>query len=144
MTIGPNTETSLHLVRKHNIVPPDCCNECGETSWGPVAVDGTTEATDDGALVWHCNSCNRITAMTAAEIEDAADIFVQRWLIWSNEHGAFWRPGGAGYTRHVDQAGRFMRNEADFIAERAGAHGPGQASNEVVVLAPEHRWHGRG
>ncbi len=26
-------------------------------------------------------------------------------LIWSAEHGAFWRPGAAGYTTKEDEAG---------------------------------------
>lgn len=27
------------------------------------------------------------------------------YLVWSHEHGAWWRPGGHGYTTHLSDAG---------------------------------------
>lgn len=30
-----------------------------------------------------------------------------KYLVWSIEHGAWWKPGGMGYTRDRDKAGRF-------------------------------------
>lgn len=33
-------------------------------------------------------------------------------LIWSHEHGAWWRPKCAGYTNSVNEAGRYKRDEA--------------------------------
>lgn len=33
-------------------------------------------------------------------------------LIWSREHAAFWRAGGAGYTIYVDAAGRYDFDDA--------------------------------
>lgn len=35
-----------------------------------------------------------------------------RYLIWSDEHSAWWRPASRGYTIHMDQAGRYSREEA--------------------------------
>lgn len=35
-----------------------------------------------------------------------------KYLIWSNEHNAWWRAGRAGYTRELDAAGRYGRDEA--------------------------------
>jgi len=29
------------------------------------------------------------------------------YLIWSHEHGGWWRPGGWGYVSTISQAGRF-------------------------------------
>ena len=34
------------------------------------------------------------------------------YLIWSNEHRAWWRPKSAGYTIDPDKAGRYSRSEA--------------------------------
>ena len=34
------------------------------------------------------------------------------YLIWSNEHGAWWRPNAAGYTMRIEEAGRYSREEA--------------------------------
>jgi hypothetical protein len=38
-----------------------------------------------------------------------------RWLVWSNEHNGWWRPGRAGYTEDMGQAGRFTFTEAQQI-----------------------------
>jgi hypothetical protein len=35
-----------------------------------------------------------------------------KWLIWSNEHGAWWRPKSAGYTLDRAQAGQYDLREA--------------------------------
>ena len=58
----------------------------------------------------------------------------ERFLIWSNEHGAWWRPGSAGYTIHAEAAGRYSHAEA--LAISAGARDgwrPGQAPPEIPV-----------
>jgi hypothetical protein len=34
------------------------------------------------------------------------------YLIWSHEHGQWWRAGGFGHTRLVTEAGRFSRVQA--------------------------------
>src|SRR5690242_12121938 len=36
----------------------------------------------------------------------------EHYLIWSNEHGAWWRPNAAGYTIQLEKAGRYSRSEA--------------------------------
>lgn len=38
------------------------------------------------------------------------------YLVWSNEHRAWWGPNHCGYTRHIDRAGRYERSEALRIA----------------------------
>jgi hypothetical protein len=42
-----------------------------------------------------------------------------RWLIWSYEHDAWWRPGSWGYTRELAEAGRYSAAEAERIVARA-------------------------
>lgn len=34
------------------------------------------------------------------------------WLVWSNEHGAWWGPNSAGYLYKVEEAGRYTLAEA--------------------------------
>jgi hypothetical protein len=41
------------------------------------------------------------------------------YLIWSHEHGAWWRDGGHGYTRSLAEAGRTDRAHALHICANA-------------------------
>lgn len=41
------------------------------------------------------------------------------WLIWSEEHGAWWAPGEHGYTRSIVEAGRYSEDRAKEIVARA-------------------------
>jgi len=77
------------------------------------------------------------------------------WLIWSQEHGAFWLPvrrwacptachgsppvETQGYTRDIDAAGRWTSDQAWKLCEReiARALNAGQQEPDVLVLAPE-------
>jgi hypothetical protein len=43
----------------------------------------------------------------------------QLFVIWSIEHEAWWRPGWAGYTCKLAEAGRYDQAEADAILARA-------------------------
>ncbi len=45
------------------------------------------------------------------------------YLIWSNEHGAWWAPNGMGYTTVIETAGRYMTDEADRIIAKATLDG---------------------
>jgi hypothetical protein len=38
-----------------------------------------------------------------------------RWMIWSNEHRAWWRPASCGYTRKIEEAGLYSYAEAKAI-----------------------------
>ncbi len=47
-----------------------------------------------------------------------------KYLIWSNEHAGWWKPGpapgqGSGYSPALKQAGNFTRDEAIAICKRA-------------------------
>jgi hypothetical protein len=66
-----------------------------------------------------------------------------RFLIWSEEHGAWWLPGGAGYTTSIREAGRYMLEQALEIVVLAnrgveqpgfneGFYGPGPRNSRVV------------
>lgn len=60
------------------------------------------------------------------------------YLIWSNEHGAWWMPDNDGYTTDIDDAGRYSKNEANRVVLNSMMYGPkfdGQYT-EVAVVAP--------
>jgi hypothetical protein len=67
------------------------------------------------------------------------------YLIWSNEHGAWWGPGEHGYVHDVAEAGRYTVKRAEAIVANANRGGPGPDGepHEVMVVAPENNWHGR-
>ncbi|MFB4265357.1 hypothetical protein [Nonomuraea sp. GTA35] len=64
---------------------------------------------------------------------------VKVWLVWSNEHDAWWKPQRCGYHHDVWQAGRYSETEAAEICRRA-AYGwrNGSLPPEVMVSAPEN------
>ena len=63
------------------------------------------------------------------------------WIIWSNEHRAFWNPDRRGYTRHIEQAGRYTKAEADAICSganyRSGSDLSRSIAPEICMPAPE-------
>jgi len=58
------------------------------------------------------------------------------WVIWSEEHGAWWGPGGHGYTFSLRQAGRYSRQQAERIVENANRYLRQGARNEVALPDP--------
>lgn len=58
------------------------------------------------------------------------------YLIWSDEHRAWWRPGSRGYTRHVKTAGRYSRDAAMKLCRDAQAGlDPNDPAPELPVRA---------
>ncbi len=41
------------------------------------------------------------------------------YLVWSNEHEGWWKPGGWGYSRGLTEAGHFSRSQALEICRKA-------------------------
>ena len=41
------------------------------------------------------------------------------YLVWSHEHGAWWGPGRSGYTKGLQTAGRYSRDDALDICRNA-------------------------
>jgi hypothetical protein len=41
------------------------------------------------------------------------------YVVWSEEHGAWWAPGAHGYTTSLIKAGRYSKERADAIVENA-------------------------
>lgn len=59
------------------------------------------------------------------------------YLVWSNEHGAWWRPERSGYTGDVWAAGRYDEDAAAQICDTRSWRKAGPPP-EVMVLAPEN------
>ncbi|MET4238596.1 hypothetical protein [Bradyrhizobium sp. RT10b] len=59
------------------------------------------------------------------------------YLIYSNEHRAFWRPASRGYTLLLHEAGRYGEREAKAICAGSLRRLPPLNPNEVMLLAPE-------
>ena len=43
-----------------------------------------------------------------------------RGFIWTDEHGAYWRPASAGYTVRISAAGIYSRGEFNRIVSGCG------------------------
>ena len=58
-----------------------------------------------------------------------------RYLIWSFEHVAWWRPGQFGYSKEIKEAGNYSYKDALEICRGANAHRlpRGQFPNEAMV-----------
>ena len=59
----------------------------------------------------------------------------EQYLIWSNEHRAWWRPDRCGYVRDVRGAGRYSRQEAIETSGkgRDGWSDPGRLPDELAI-----------
>lgn len=53
------------------------------------------------------------------------------YVIWSFEHGAYWRPAECGYTRALAEAGRYSQADAERIIASANI----ASLNEIAILA---------
>jgi hypothetical protein len=61
-----------------------------------------------------------------------------QYLIWSNEHGRWWKPWERGYTCVLSEAGRYPLKRATEICENANIAIPeGAEPSEVLIPAPE-------
>lgn len=63
-----------------------------------------------------------------------------KWLIWSNEHRAWWGPDSSGYRGIISHAGRYSFEEASAICKDGGrqrAWSESKGPFEVMVPAPE-------
>lgn len=55
------------------------------------------------------------------------------YLIWSNEHRAWWAPGETGYTPVIGEAGHYPRHRAIAICRRALLGSRRRIPNEIPV-----------
>lgn len=60
-----------------------------------------------------------------------------KYLVWSNEHKAWWGPEHRGYTRIISAAGRYDRDEALAIAGTRGGGWVLNKGNPDELAIPE-------
>lgn len=60
---------------------------------------------------------------------------MNEYLIWSEEHGAWWAKNRCGYTHSMILAGRYNQSEAWSIS--ANANGGGTFCEVPVLLTPD-------
>jgi hypothetical protein len=70
----------------------------------------------DGPLIGWADYLERV------KHDDDARPAVQ-YLLWSNKHSMWWRPGAQGYTKDRDEAGRYSQAEALERVLRSSYHG---------------------
>lgn len=56
-----------------------------------------------------------------------------QWLVWSNEHHAWWRPNSAGYTTFHEEAGRYTLEQAVVICRDGRSHQKNEPPPEMMV-----------
>lgn len=61
----------------------------------------------------------------------------QKYLVWSNEHGAWWGPDCRGYTRTIANAGRYDRAKALSIAGTRDGGWHVRKDNPDEIAIPE-------
>lgn len=66
---------------------------------------------------------------------------LEPWIVWSNEHRAFWAPNRCGYTARIEKAGRYTRAEAETICNGANYRANSRLNYgtppEICMPAPE-------
>jgi hypothetical protein len=60
-----------------------------------------------------------------------------KYLVWSNEHSAWWGPDRCGYTRIIDNAGRYDRAAALSIAGTRDGGWHVRKGNPDEIAIPE-------
>jgi len=58
------------------------------------------------------------------------------YLIWSEEHGAWWKPESSGYTDSIKEAGRYTKAQAFQIIHDANQYCQRPGFNEIALPDP--------
>lgn len=75
--------------------------------------------------------------------EDADDLLTApMWLVWSNEHAAWWSPQSAGYCWDINAAGRYTIEDALEICKARGVK-RGDGINPPELIQPSPEWYAK-
>jgi hypothetical protein len=61
---------------------------------------------------------------------------MDKWVVWSEEHGGWWMPGSLGYTQSLRLAGRYTEERAKLIEDTANRFLPKGVINEFAMPDP--------
>jgi hypothetical protein len=92
---------------------------------------------------WDCFGCTAETfdeQIREIEIGNVVRSAAQGWLVWSAEHGCWWRANRCGYTGAEREAGRYSLKEAAAICKLRQYKPKGAdryRPSEVMVPSPE-------
>lgn len=64
----------------------------------------------------------------------------EMWLIWSNEHNAWWAPNSLGYTPSITKAGRYTLEDTRARTMHAGPMECGRPSEAIVPELYDDKW----
>ena len=74
--------------------------------------------------------------LIAAAPDLLAALASETWLVWSNEHAAWWGPNRCNYYTSIESAGRYSLEEAMLIC-RLRSQTPNSNPTELIQPSPE-------
>lgn len=104
-----------------------------EREWADAQTDATI-------IIWALKHADRLISLGRAGLEagKAEESMREPYLVWSNEHRAWWRANGQGYTTSIEHAGIYTRDRALDIARTSrdgwSIHG---VPDEIAVAAAD-------
>lgn len=115
-----------------------------ERWYGSEPQKGSAVVDEWGNLIAHLGGDEAthaaVTRLVAAHnVTLSADAIRQgegKYLVWSNEHRAWWGPDECGYTRIIERAGRYDRDKAFIISSKRGG-GWQREENPDEIAIPE-------
>lgn len=96
---------------------------------GPI-VDGDNNAPAEAIAAWNTRAPHPDTTAAVERVSEP-------YLVWSNEHQAWWGKDRCGYTRHIERAGRYERAEALSIAGTRDGGWHVRKGNPDEIAMPE-------
>lgn len=99
----------------------DLCFTVWSLCHNPTHEDGNTDWSNDTLPtvqegVKRIRHHIRSLARAGLEARKAEESMREPYLVWSNEHHAWWRPNSQGYAKSIEDAGVYSREEAMDIA----------------------------
>jgi hypothetical protein len=106
-----------------------------------ILISELRQLREDDPIVFSASAYDRLLERlesAMANYKRSKSMNEQLYVIWSEEHGAWWVAGRWGYTRSIHLAGKFTQSETEEILHKANDYLPeGAVLNEIAFPAPE-------